>query len=124
MLIESVLLVRKLFGSLFHVMRRHVSFRVVSMNLLCMERAQTGNTPTRSVILLSPSSGVGARATGVARICVWGATRPTTLSHASVAHTVEAIAGSWGSVSAPEDNRVMGGAQSGKNKQTYIKKIV
>ena len=39
----------------------------------------------------------------------WG-TRPTPPSLASVVHTVEAVAGSWGSVSAPAVSRVMGGA--------------
>ena len=43
--------------------------------------------------------------TGVARIFVWGGTRPTPPSHASVVHTFEAVAGSWGSVSAPAANK-------------------
>ena len=48
--------------------------------------------------------------TGVARIFVWGGTRPTPPSLASVVHTFEAVVGSWGSVSAPAVSRVMGGA--------------
>ena len=47
---------------------------------------------------------------GVARIFVWGATRPTPPSLASVVHMFEAVAGSWESVSAPAVSRVMGGA--------------
>ena len=39
-----------------------------------------------------------------------GATRPTPPSLASVLHTFEAVAGSWGSVSAPAVSRVMDGA--------------
>ena len=70
------------------------------------------------------------RVTGVARIFVWGggtrpmppgrchpvdATRPMPPSLASVVHTFEALASSWGSVSAPAVSRIMGGAQSEKN---------
>ena len=45
------------------------------------------------------------------RIFVWGGgTRPTPPILASVVHTFEAVAGSWGSVSAPAVSRVMGGA--------------
>ena len=43
-----------------------------------------------------------------------GATRPTPPSHASVAHKFEAVADSWGSVSAPAVSRVMGGATKRK----------
>ena len=35
-------------------------------------------------------------------------------SLASVVYTCEALAGSWGSVSAPAVSRIIGGAQSGK----------
>ena len=49
--------------------------------------------------------------TGVARIFVWvGGHLADATSHASVAHSFEAVAGSWGSVSAPAVNRVMGRA--------------
>ena len=40
------------------------------------------------------------------------ATRPMPSSRASVVYTFEALAGSWGSVSAPAASRIMGGAQS------------
>ena len=39
-----------------------------------------------------------------------GGTRPTPPSLASVVHTFEAVAGSWGSVSAAAVSRVIGGA--------------
>ena len=60
---------------------------------------------------LSGSTPLG---TGVARIVVWGggghpATPPRL---ASVVQTFEAVASSWGFVSAPVVSRVMGGAQS------------
>ena len=42
--------------------------------------------------------------------CWGGGTRPTPLALASVVHTCDAIAVSWGSVSAPAVSRVMGGA--------------
>ena len=48
--------------------------------------------------------------------CLRG-TRPTPPSHASAAHTFEAVASSCGSVSAPAVNRVMGGAPQRK---TYM----
>ena len=42
--------------------------------------------------------------TGAARI--GGGTKPTPPSHASVSHTLEAVAGSWGAVSAPAESWV------------------
>ena len=59
--------------------------------------------------------------TGVAMIVFFGggdpadATRPMPPSLASVVYTFEALAGSWGSVSAPTVSRIMGGAQSETN---------
>ena len=56
-------------------------------------------------------------ATGVGRVFVWG-----TSGHASRVHTFEAVAGSWGSVSAPAVSRVVGGSpERNKNsKQIYV----
>ena len=48
------------------------------------------------------------------------ATRPMPPSLASVVYTFEALAGSWGSVSAPAVSRIMGGAQSENKLQTNI----
>ena len=48
------------------------------------------------------------------------ATRPMPPSLASVVYTFEALAGSWGSVSAPAVSRIMGGAQSGKKLQNNV----
>ena len=48
------------------------------------------------------------------------ATRPMPPSLASVVYTFEALAGSWGSVSAPAVSRIMGGAQSEKKLHTNI----
>ena len=49
-----------------------------------------------------------------------GGIRPTPRSLASVVHTFEAVAGSWGSVSAPVVSRVMGGApERNKNSNKY-----
>ena len=45
--------------------------------------------------------------------CWGGGTRPTPPSLAPVVHKCEAVAGSWGSVSAPSFSRVMGGAPEG-----------
>ena len=52
-----------------------------------------------------------------------GATRPTPPNHASVMHTFEAVAGSWGSVSAPAVRRIMGGAteQNKNTKKIWVK---
>ena len=51
---------------------------------------------------------------------VGGGTRPTPPSLASVVHTSEAVAGSWGSVSDPAVSRVMGGAsERNKNMKKY-----
>ena len=51
-----------------------------------------------------------------------GGTRPTQPSLASVEHTFEAVTGSWGSVSAPAVNRVMGGAPERKKiAKNYVK---
>ena len=69
------------------------------------------------------------RSTGVARIFVWGvtrpmppgrchpadATRPMPPSLAPVVYTFEALVGSWGSVGAPAVSRIMGGAEIEKN---------
>ena len=50
-----------------------------------------------------------------------GGTRPTPPSLASVVHTLEAVAGSRGSVNAPAISRVMGGApERNKNSKKYI----
>ena len=38
------------------------------------------------------------RRSGQSQVFFWGGTRPTPPSHASVVHTFEAVAGSWGSV--------------------------
>ena len=59
--------------------------------------------------------------TGVARIFVWGGgTQPMPPSQAPVVHTFDAVAGSWGSVSAPPAvNRVMCGAP--ERKKIYVK---
>ena len=46
---------------------------------------------------------------GVAGFLFGGATRPTPPSLTSVVHTFEAVAGRWGSVSAPAVSRVIGG---------------
>ena len=48
-----------------------------------------------------------------------GGTRPTPPSLASVVQTFEAVAGSWGSVSAPAASRVMGGAPE-RNKNSNL----
>ena len=47
------------------------------------------------------------------------ATRPMPSSRASVVYTFEALAGSWGSVSAPAASRIMDGVQSEKNSKKY-----
>ena len=58
--------------------------------------------------------------TGVARIFVCGGgTRPTQLSLTSVMHTFEAVAGKWGSVSAPAVSRVIGGAPERKKSDFF-----
>ena len=44
----------------------------------------------------------------------WGGHPAGVPSHASVVHTIEAVEGSGGSVSAPAVNRVMGGARDRK----------
>ena len=51
------------------------------------------------------------------------ATRPMPPSLASVVYTFEALAGSWGSVSAPTVSRIMGGAQSEKKLHNNIGEI-
>ena len=48
-----------------------------------------------------------------------GGTRPTPPSLASVVQTFEAVAGSWGSVSAPAASTVMGGAPE-RNKNSNL----
>ena len=54
--------------------------------------------------------------------CLGGAPgRRLPAMHHSVVHTFEAVAGSWGSVSAPAVNRVMGGAQE-RNRNKNRKK--
>ena len=53
--------------------------------------------------------------------CGGGGNRPMSPSHASVVHTFEAVAGSWGSASAQAVNRVMGGVTEGKKEQQYVK---
>ena len=60
--------------------------------------------------------GGGAVVAGVARIFVGGGgTRSTPPSLTSVVHMFDAVAGRWGSVSAPAVSRVIDGAQSEKN---------
>ena len=49
--------------------------------------------------------------------CWGGGTRPTPPSFATLVYTFEAVASSWGSVSAPAVNRVMGGVPE-RNKNT------
>ena len=58
--------------------------------------------------------------TGVTRIFDWGGgTRPTPPSLASDVHTFEAVAGSWGSVSASAVSRVMDGAPEQNTKSIH-----
>ena len=64
----------------------------------------------------NPDHKINPNTTGVARIFVWGAAP----IFASVVHTFEAVAGSWGFVSAPAVSRVMGGAsERKKNSKKY-----
>ena len=51
------------------------------------------------------------------------ATRSLPPSLASVVYTFEALAGSWGSVSAPAVSRIMGGAQSETKLQQNIREM-